>query len=100
MYIQKGIYGLPAAGILTNKLLKLHLEKKGYFELLHTPVLWKHISRPISFELVFDDFGIKYVGKEHADHHLAALTDHYKIENDWEGKLYCGIKLRSDYEGG
>ena len=54
----------------------------------------------MSFTLVVDDFGIKYVGKEHADDLLAALTDHYKIENDWEGKLYCHIELRWDYEGG
>ena len=58
------------------------------------------MSRPISFTLVVDDFGIKYMGKEHADHLLSALTDHYKIENNWEGKLYCGIELRWNYEGG
>ena len=46
-----------------------------------------------------DDFGIKYEGKEQANHLLAALTDHYKIENDWEGKLYCGIELGWNYEG-
>ena len=62
------MYGLPAAGILANKLLKSRLAKKGYFELPHTSDLWKHVSCPISFTLVVDDFGIKYVGKEHADH--------------------------------
>ena len=82
MCIQKGIYGPPAAGILANKLLKSRLTKKGYFELPHTPGLWKHVSRPISFTLVVDDFGIKYEGKEHANHLLTALTDHYKIENN------------------
>ena len=86
MCIQKGMYGLPAAGILANKLLKSRLAKKGYFELPHTPGLWKHISRPISFTIVVDNFGINYEGREHANHLLAALTDHYKIENDWEGK--------------
>ena len=100
MCIQKRMYGLPAAGILANKLLKSRLAKKRYFELPHTPVFWKHVSRPISFTLVVDDFGIKYVGKEHTDHLLSSLTDYYKIENDWEGKLYCGIKLWWDYEGG
>ena len=79
------MYGVPASGILANKLLKSRLAKKGYFELPHTPGLWKHVSRPISFKLVVDDFEIKYEGKKHADHFLAALTDHYKIENDWEG---------------
>ena len=100
MCIQKGMYGLPAAGILTNKLLRSRLAKKGYFELPHTPGLWKHVSRPIFFTLGVDDFAIIYEGMEHADHLLAALTNHYKIENDWEGKLYCGIKSGRDYEGG
>ena len=100
MCIQKRLYGLPAAGILVNKLLKSRLAKKGYFELPHTPGLWKHISRPISFMLVVDDFGVKYVGKEHADHLLSVLTDHYMNENNREGKLYCGIELRWNYEEG
>jgi hypothetical protein len=26
-----------------------------------TPGLWTHVSRPISFTLVVDNFGIKYV---------------------------------------
>ena len=73
--------------------LKSRLAKKGYFE-------WKHISCPISFTLVVDNFGIKYVGKEHADHLLSALTNYYKIGNDWKGELYCGIESRWDYEGG
>jgi hypothetical protein len=64
--IQKGIYGLPQAGILANKLLKKRLAKFGYFEVPNTPGLWRHIWRPIQFTLVVDDFGVKYVGKEHA----------------------------------
>ena len=56
------MYGLPKAGILANKLLKKRLAKYGYFEMPHTPGLWKHVSRPIAFTLVVDDFGIKYEG--------------------------------------
>ncbi|KAL7477007.1 hypothetical protein ACHAW6_002827 [Cyclotella cf. meneghiniana] len=67
MEIRRAMYGLPQAGILANRLLKQRLAKHGYYEVAHTPGLWKHISRPISFTLVVDDFGIKYVGKEHAD---------------------------------
>ena len=63
MCIQKGMYGLPAAGILANKLLKSRLAKKGYFELPHTPGLWKHISRPISFTLVVDGLASNMWGR-------------------------------------
>ena len=91
------MYGLPQAGILANKLLKQRLAKYGYYEVAHTPGLWKHLSRPISFTLVVDDFGIKYVGKEHADHLLNALKQHYTLDIDWTGSLYCGIALKWDY---
>jgi hypothetical protein len=97
MEIRRAMYGLPQAGILANKLLKKRLAKHGYYEVEHTPGLWTHISRPIQFTLVVDDFGIKYVGKEHADHLLNVLKEHYTIDINWEGKLYCGITLTWDY---
>jgi hypothetical protein len=63
--IQKGMYGLPQAGILANKLLQRNLAKDGYQPTQHTHGLWTHDTRPISFLLVVDDFGVKYVGREH-----------------------------------
>ena len=47
MQIEQGMYGLPQAGILANKLLKKRLAPHGYYELPHTPGLFKHISLPI-----------------------------------------------------
>ena len=44
-----------------------------------------------------DDFCVKYVGKEHAEHLIQALGD-YEVETDWNGKKYGGIDLDSDYE--
>ena len=44
MEIRRECYGLPQAEILANKLLKKRLAKHGYFELPHTPGLFKHIS--------------------------------------------------------
>ncbi len=68
MEIQKGMYWLPRAGILANKLLKKWLVHHGYFEQLHTPGLWKHVSCPVWFNLCMDDFGIKYNGRENLQH--------------------------------
>ena len=96
--IRKAIYGLPQAGALANKLLRKRLAPAGYMECAHTPGLWRHVTRPVQFTLVVDDFGVKYVGKEHADHLIRALKQDYTIEEDWEGKLYCGITLDWDYE--
>jgi hypothetical protein len=61
--VQKGMYGLPQAGILANKLLARRLAIHGYHQTKFTPGLWRHITRPIQFTLVVDDFGVKYVGK-------------------------------------
>lgn len=69
------MHSLPQAGILANKLLKKHLTKHGYFEVSHTPGLWKHVSHLLQFTLVVDYFGIKYIGKEYADHLLNVLNE-------------------------
>ena len=47
MEIIRGMYGLPKAGILANKLKKKRLQPHGYYEVKHTPGLFKHQSRPI-----------------------------------------------------
>ena len=68
--IQKGMYGLPQAGIIAQQLLEERLEKDGYRQSKITPGLWTHDTRPISFSLVIDDFGVKYVREENAQHLL------------------------------
>eukprot|EP00804_Cyclotella_cryptica_P022237 CCRYP_017934-RA/>CCRYP_017934-RA protein AED:0.24 eAED:0.19 QI:0/0/0/1/1/1/2/0/738 len=98
MEIRRGCYGLPQAGILANKLLKQRLATDGYFELPHTPGLFKHISRPVQFTLVIDDFGIKYIGQEHLDHLLQSIRKHYDVKVDHTGSLYCGITLHWNYK--
>jgi hypothetical protein len=45
-----------------------------------------------------DDFGVKYVGKEHADHLIASLQDLYSITIEWDGTLYCGTTFKWNYE--
>jgi hypothetical protein len=47
--------------------------------------------------IVVDDFGVKYVGKEHAQHLIDTLKKWYKLAEDWEGKIYCGINLDWHY---
>ena len=64
----------------------------------HTQGLLKHINRPIQFTLVVDDFGVKYVGKEHVDHLIAALKQTYNLKEDWNGELYCDITIKWNYK--
>jgi hypothetical protein len=64
--IRKCMYGLKQAGLLAKQLLQTGLAPFGYYLACHTPGLWLHRTRPISFTLVVDDFAVKYVGKQHA----------------------------------
>ena len=96
--IRRGMYGLPQAGILAEKQLIHFLGNYGYSPVPHTPGLWRHKLQPITFCLVVNDFGVKYVGREHADHLIQCLRNHYKeIDIDWAGKHFCGIHLNWDY---
>jgi hypothetical protein len=96
--IQKGMYGLPQAGILANELLQRNLAKDGYRPTPHTHCLWTHDTHPISFSLVVDDFGVKYVGRKHAEHLMACIKKNYNISSDWKGGAYCDLTLDWDYE--
>ena len=96
--VTKGMYGLPQAGLLANKLLEKRLNKHGYFQSKLVPGLWKHKTRPIAFTLVVDDFGVNYVGKEHVEHLMTVLQEHYQIKADWTGTRYIGIHLAWDYK--
>jgi hypothetical protein len=88
MEIQKaGMYGLPQSGILANKLLTKRLAPQGYYQCRHTPGLWQHKWRPVWFSLVVDDFGIKYMGKQHVDHPIAAIEQDYTFSKDWGGHI-------------
>ena len=96
--IRKGMYGLPQAGILAHERLVKHLSKYDYFPTQHTPGLFLHKTRPITFSLVVDDFGVMYEGREHAQHLIDTLEALYKITTDWSGTQYCGLTLDWDYK--
>ena len=97
--VNRGMYGLPQSGLLANELLAERLAKHGYRQSKLIPGLWKHDWRPVTFTLVVDDFGVKYVGREHAEHLQKAITDSgYRIKSDWTGSKYVGITLDWDYD--
>ena len=99
MEIHHRMFGLPQAGILAEKQLIRFLGSYGYAPVCHTPGLWHHTWCPISFCLVVDDFGVKYIGKEHADYLIQCLRNHYQeVDIDWDGKRFCGVHLGWDYD--
>jgi hypothetical protein len=95
--MQRAVWGLPQAGILANKLLKKRLAPHGYYKCKQTPSVWKHTTRPISFTLVVNDFGVKYMRKEDIDHLIKCIKEQYELTKDWDRYLYCGIRLKWDY---
>ena len=44
-----------------------------------------------------NDFGIEYVGKQHAQHLQKVLEDRYTLTMDWEGRKFAGIDLDWNY---
>jgi hypothetical protein len=90
------MYRLKQAGLLANQLLQTRLEPFGYYPARHTPGLWLHKTRPITFSLIMDDFFIKYMGKQHTDHLRNALLQSYELTTDWEAKVYSGMSLKWD----
>jgi len=50
------------------------------------------------WSLVVDDSGVKYIGREDAEHLIWSLQQHYKLQVDEKGALYCGITLDWDYK--
>jgi hypothetical protein len=44
-----------------------------------------------------DNFGVKYVGKEHVNHLIDCIKTKLELTKDWARDLYCRIKLNWDY---
>jgi hypothetical protein len=96
--IRKGMYGLKQAGLLANQLLQTRLTPFGYYPARHTPGLWLHKTRPISFTLIVDDFAVRYVGKQHAQHLRNALLRPFELTTDLTATVYSGMTLKWDYD--
>ena len=94
--IDKGIYGLPQAGRLAREKLVGHLGTHGYQEMGHTPGLFRHGQRKITFTLVVDDFGVVYHERADAGHLIQTLEGGYQVKVDWEGRKYVGISTSYD----
>ena len=89
--MRRAVWGLPQACILANKLLKRGLAPHGYFKCKQTPGLWKHTTRPITFTLVVNEFGVKYECQEDIDHLIVCIKKKYELTINWDGNLYCRI---------
>jgi hypothetical protein len=89
---------LKQAGLIANKLLQTRLAPFGYYPTRHTPGLWLHKTRHISFTLVVDDLAVKYVDKKHAEHLRNVLLRTYDLTTNWTAAVYSCLTLKWDYE--
>ena len=78
------MYGLAQSGQIANQDLQKHLAKCRYYPTKRTHGLCKHQTKPISFTLVVNDFGIKHTNKDDIDHLFKAIKDKYPLKIDWE----------------
>ena len=89
---------MPQSVALAQALLEKRLKVHNYYQCPLTPGLWIYTWRPIIFCLLIYDFGVDYVGEQHALHHKQALAEHYELTENWKGDLYSGINLEWNYD--
>ena len=87
------MYGLPKSVKIANNKLKIHIPKFEYNPAPITPGLWQNRTRPVQFSMVVHDYGVKYERQEDITHLIDELKTIYKIYEEWDGKLYCGLNL-------
>ena len=70
------------------------MAKSGYEMMCHTPILWKHASHDIVFNLVVDDFGVKYKNRQDEEHLRNSLQILYPVTKYWTGSKVLGLTLK------
>ena len=86
------MYGLPQAGLLSQLQLISLLYEHGYHQ-TSTPMLFRHETRDITFVLVVDDFGVKYVNDADLNHLVNTLSLLYAVKSNPTGTQYLGFTV-------
>jgi hypothetical protein len=91
------VWGLPQAGLISNKALVKVLHTAGYIQSSNSYGLFKHVDRGTTFSLVVDDFGIKYYNLNDFDHLANTLkTGGYDVKINMKGDKYLGFTIKHD----
>lgn len=98
--INRAWYGLKKGGMIAHDDLVQHLKQHGYVRAGITDGLFTHITWDISFTLLVDDFGIKYVKKEDVEHLIRVMREKYTFKVDFDAKQYIQIYLDWNYKNG
>jgi hypothetical protein len=91
------MYGLKEAGKLSNFRLVSLLSSAGFIE-TRTPCLFRHLTHPIAFVLVVDDFGVKYQNRDDFDFLVSSLSRLYQVKAHPVATKFLGFALAHDHE--
>jgi hypothetical protein len=91
------MFGLPQAGIIAQEPLEKQLAEYRYHQSKIINSFWKHKTRPICFALAVDNFAVKYVDEEDAEHLINAIKKYYPMAVDKEATKYIGLTIKWDY---
>ena len=80
--INRVMYRLPQVGRIAYNKLTTYLEKCGCVSTSFTPGIFKQATRPVYVCLVVDDFFVKYVNCDNAEHLIHHLSTEYKCTVD------------------
>jgi hypothetical protein len=89
------MYGLKESGKLSNMKVVTLLSSFGFHETF-TPCLFRHVSRPILFVLVVDDFGVKHHNRVDFDYLVSCLTTLYHVKAHPTGTKFLGFTVKHD----
>lgn len=92
--VRKGMYILLQAGCIAHNHLVMHLKPYMYVPMPLISGLWKHKNKDTTFNLMVNNFGVKYLKVADAEYSQKALEDKYKVTTDLQGKVYVGITLK------
>jgi hypothetical protein len=93
--MDKTLYGLKEAGKLSNLRLVQLLLSYDFVE-TSTPCLFRHKTRPITFCLVVDDFGVKYQHRADFDFLVSCLSNLYHCKAHPIAHKFLGFTIAHD----
>ncbi len=70
----------------------------GYHQSKIINGFWKHKTRPTCFTLVVDNFAVKYVNDEDAEHLINAIKKYHPMTVDKKATKYISLTIEWDYK--
>ena len=93
--VTKSMYGLPHAGRISQDGLIERLASHGYMQ-TGTTCLCRHATNSVTFTLVVDDFGVKYMREADAYDLIHCLQLYYEITIKKIPTKYLGLTIAVD----